>query len=271
MKTKKYREELNDKEAKMKGKKRIVVMTLIAIILITSMSIVSGCVNHLEDEVIIGDFVCQVMSDNTVHLKNLSEEGKKKKYIVVPQELNGMRVNMLGYRNAIFSRGKSNWESENLEKVFINNENLFFLDGLFADCPNIKKVLIINNNNEELEGYGSQVHVFSSLNNYLEKTPYQNDLLWNYSHIYVANISYFYNYEEAPNDGYYWIDDVEDGELIDYIPEDPKRDGYIFKGWFKDEECINEWDFETDKVEKFEEGKFIEFKENKLFAKWAKE
>ena len=259
----------------MKGKKRIAVITLMAIMLIISVSIASGCMNHLEDEVIIGDFVCQVMSDNTVHLKNLSEEGKKKKYIVVPQELNGMRVDMLGYRNAIFSQGVSHWESENLEKVYIDNEYIFFHNSLFESCPNIKKYILVRKHyKNDAKFLKLGITTYMTPTYYIEEWGGDENLEY-FSNGELkwrgANITYYYNYEESPNDGYYWIDDVEDRELIDYIPEDPKRDGYIFKGWFKDEECINEWDFETDKVEKFEEGKFIEFKENKLFAKWAKE
>ena len=274
MKTKKYREELNDKEAKMKGKKRIAVITLMAIMLITSMSIVSGCVNHLEDEVIIGDFVCQVMSDNTVHLKNLSEEGKKKRYIVVPQELNGMRVDMLGYRNAIFSTGKSNWQSENLEKVFIEAEEIDFKYGLFEECPNLKKIIIVNNKNRNqfLLSKLSQIVYFAS-NFYIEILGGDHSLPIDIHSGSVANISYYFNYKDSPNNGYYWIDDIEDGELIDYIPEDPKREGYKFEGWYKEEECKNKWNFAEDRVIKAQihlEG-VERFIENKLFAKWAKE
>lgn len=81
-----------------------------------------------------------------------------------------------------------------------------------------------------------------------------------------ANISYFYNYEDAPNDGYYWLDDLEDGEKITYIPENPTREGYLFGGWFKDEACTEVWDFETDTITKPAEGYY----ENKIYAKWNK-
>lgn len=81
-----------------------------------------------------------------------------------------------------------------------------------------------------------------------------------------ANISYFYNYEDAPNDGYYWLDDLEDGKTITYIPENPTREGYLFGGWFKDEACTEVWDFETDTIIKPAEGYY----ENKIYAKWNK-
>ncbi|MBP5308287.1 MAG: InlB B-repeat-containing protein [Clostridia bacterium] len=41
------------------------------------------------------------------------------------------------------------------------------------------------------------------------------------------------------------MDDVEDGEKVEIIPPDPKRDGYTFCGWYTEPECENEWDFNT--------------------------
>jgi len=32
-------------------------------------------------------------------------------------------------------------------------------------------------------------------------------------------------------------------------PEQPKRPGRTFAGWYFDEECTERWDFETDTVE----------------------
>ena len=60
-----------------------------------------------------------------------------------------------------------------------------------------------------------------------------------------ANVEFMYNYEDAPNEGYYWIDDVDDGEKVEIIPPDPKRDGYTFCGWYTEPECVNEWSFDT--------------------------
>lgn len=40
--------------------------------------------------------------------------------------------------------------------------------------------------------------------------------------------------------------DSYDQSLIEFIPPEPQREGYTFGGWYKEEECINEWDFEVD-------------------------
>jgi hypothetical protein len=54
-----------------------------------------------------------------------------------------------------------------------------------------------------------------------------------------------YNYDNAFNDGYYWVDSY-DNSIVEFIPPNPNRDGYIFGGWFKEKECINLWDFNSD-------------------------
>ena len=38
----------------------------------------------------------------------------------------------------------------------------------------------------------------------------------------------------------------------DYIaePEEPTREGYTFNGWYVDENCVYQWDFETSQVSK---------------------
>ena len=76
-----------------------------------------------------------------------------------------------------------------------------------------------------------------------------------------ANVSYHLNYDE--NNEYY-IDYYENGEKIAYIPPIPQRDGYTFGGWFKEADCIDQWDFEEDTILLTEEQTDI-----KLYAKWT--
>lgn len=89
----------------------------------------------------------------------------------------------------------------------------------------------------------------------------------------IANTSYLFNYEGAPNDGYFFINDFERGGLIEDTPYEPQRDGYTFGGWYKEAECINQWNFETDKLPEAtydEAGYVTDFVETKLYAKWIK-
>ena len=70
------------------------------------------------------------------------------------------------------------------------------------------------------------------------------------------------------------MDDCEYGSKIEYVPEDPAREGYTFGGWYKDPECINAWNFEMDtlpaeKTEINENGEEEEiYQETRLYAKW---
>ena len=86
-----------------------------------------------------------------------------------------------------------------------------------------------------------------------------------------ANISYFFNYEENPNEGYFFVDLLEESGKLTKPPYDPKRTGYKFAGWYKEAECVSVWDFEKDIVEiSFdEEGNRI-YEEICLYAKWEK-
>ena len=86
-----------------------------------------------------------------------------------------------------------------------------------------------------------------------------------------ANISYLFNYEENPNEGYFFVDLLEESGKITKPPYDPKRDGYKFAGWYKEAECLNVWDFENDivKINFDEEGNRI-YEEICLYAKWEK-
>ena len=122
-------------------------------------------------------------------------------------------------------------------------------------------------------------HTISRTISYVERPNYN----------YIANVSYLYNYEEAPSDGYYWVDNY-DSSLIEYIPPEPIREGYEFAGWYKEAECINKWDFSKDKTSDLyrryyepDENDSEEYKkeyyeyisthtyvETKLYAKWIK-
>ncbi|MEG1528637.1 MAG: InlB B-repeat-containing protein, partial [Clostridia bacterium] len=66
------------------------------------------------------------------------------------------------------------------------------------------------------------------------------------------NVEFYLNYEtENP---LFWFD-YETGEYVQrhyqgtYVPT---REGYTFAGWYKEPECINDWNFDIDKMPKYE-------------------
>lgn len=85
-----------------------------------------------------------------------------------------------------------------------------------------------------------------------------------------ANTAYMFNYENCPNDGYFFINDFDYGTTIECSPYEPLREGYIFSGWYKEPECINIWNFDIDSLPETqynENGKEL-YRETKLYAKW---
>ena len=92
------------------------------------------------------------------------------------------------------------------------------------------------------------------------------------THYLPANISFMFNYDNNPNEGYFFVDLVEESGKLMKPPYEPRRDGYTFQGWYKDVACTKAWDFENDTVtiQFDEEGNHI-YEEIRLYAKWEAE
>ena len=145
----------------------------------------------------------------------------------------------------------------------------------FINCTKCQKVMYptVNSDSDRLSGRGTNV--------YYPRKSFESVYGTNYTQGYrrfPANVSYYYNYEGSANDGYYWIDDCEYGGIIEYIPPEPKREGYEFGGWYKEAECINAWNFDTDtlpeekkELEAYGDGfrEVTSYQETILYAKWV--
>ena len=87
-----------------------------------------------------------------------------------------------------------------------------------------------------------------------------------------ANISYFFNYDESPNENYFFVDLLEETGKLTKPPYDPNREGYTFVGWYTEPECVNSFNFEEDSVTiNFDEEGHRIYEEFCLYAKWDKE
>ena len=230
--------------------KKIISVSIIMILLF-SVCFISGCFKVVE----YGDFRCK-FRETLVDIEGLSEEGKNKEVIFIPEKINGCKVKLIG-RVPTTTALPADFSSDKLKRLYLEI-NFYLGNTRFKDVKNLEKVFILG----LPDGPGAlkelPVPTFTKKSD-VEKYEGIRDLI-------PANISYFYNYEGAPNDGYYWIDDVENGETIKYIPENPIREGYLFGGWFKDEACTEVWDFEKDTIVKPADGYY----ENILYAKWNK-
>ena len=196
----------------------------------------------------------EYLNDELIYLTGLTEKGKEQEVLFIPSEYDGNKVILKA--NSLIT-ALVNFDSEKLKKVYIS-------EGM-TGCGNLNvvngyiEIIILSNNIESIPNRG-QVFVTSE--------AFEREIS---KFIMPANVSYNWNYEGAPNSGYYFIDDY-DNELIDYIPVDPVREGYKFVGWYKEKECTNEWDFENDTIPSkvYNTDNEYEYYETILYAKWEK-
>lgn len=203
-------------------------------------------------------------------LYGLTELGLQQTNIIIPEYIDGLKVDELGYYKALggmwvgkevvpFTVGDS------MKKIFIpykfTNENNYYVN---LNIEAINAYVISWN-----EIITSDFLIKNDVISYnLYKYACDND---SYSPKYLANVSYMYNYENSPNDGYYWAD-IYDNSLITFVPPIPNRNGYVFDGWYKEAECINKWEFECDitgDILSISNNKYEEYPGTYLYAKWS--
>ena len=261
-------------------KKRYIIMGLILFFVIIPLTFLIGiCIrfsglrglfDNLRFDYTIytcGDFDYIVIEDDgeqKAAIKSLSEEGKNKQVIVVPEYLDEYKV--YGLYDQSWSSKHGSIHNREL-KLYINfkfkiaNRKLVTVNKVFTMDPSY--IFEDEVGTSEFRPFIPSTIDISSLN------------VSEYGYINNANVSYYSNYGD---NSIYWIDDYENEELISYVPEDPKREGYEFDGWYKEPECINKWDFESDKVPgktyyedrhtKYYAMDNYEYIETKLYAKW---
>ena len=250
-------------------KHRLCKILTAAILMATTLmlSACSGCVRNEE----WGYFTVKFYDDReTAYITGLTELGKQQRFLVIPEEIDGVKVYTIGERPLLqmwSSLGSADICSDKLEKIYIPF-SISIISGSFRNSPNLIKVFSITG--EFVSGLEAPAR------NYYTNLAYLNDLTNAAQQIISrANVSYFYNYNIEENYGYYWNDDWDYGSKIEFIPPEPERKGYTFGGWYKEPECINKWNFETDVLPEErtginEEGEEeVVYQETKLYAKWV--
>lgn len=232
----------------------------ILLIFIISLLSVSSCKKAIYSDGLIEYHTL----GKSFNVYSLTEEGKQQEYIIIPSYVNGNKVE-------VDSRTSGFDDYGNVKKVYVPYTITYWENS--ALNPDEAKVFVFSN----------QIHKNMSeyMNLYVSSWLFENVNLVNelnhetigWSILYdahIANVSFHFNHENAPNEGYYWLDDYDYGELITFTPPNPSREGYTFAGWYKEPECINEWIFNEDKLPelKYDETGDIIFNETELYAKW---
>ena len=240
-------------------------IVLILAVMTFMVGLFSGCSRDEE----WGYFTVKFYNDReTAYITGLTEEGQQQRFLVIPEEIDGVKVYTIGERPLLqmwSSIGYADICSDKLEKIYIPFSTEI-ISGSFRNSSNLMKVVSIRDD-YYINGFEYSIKRCYSREVYIER-GYTRDCY------VMSNVSYFYNYETEENNGYYWIDDWDYGSKIEFIPPEPEREGYTFGGWYKEPECINKWDFETDvlpeeRTEINEEGEEeVVYQETKLYAKW---
>ena len=260
----------------MKHKKLIVLLlsALLTVVFVAHMPylILYGLIlalGHSTKEYEIGDVLYQKATrDDEEHyiVCGLSEQGKTKDIVYVPDEIDGIPVTRIsdisfswGPPRVIFSGGE-------LEKIYFPwsiNSSIAEVDENLINIfsPKIKYVFSTN-----IDTIATRYMEYTTI---IPRLKYENNNSPS-AYLLPANVAYFFNYEENPNEGYFFIDLLEESGKLTKPPYDPKREGYTFAGWYIDAECTKEWNFETDEViiNYDEEGNRI-YEEFCLYAKWT--
>lgn len=243
-------------------RKTIPVMISLLIILGNAFAF-SGCYfgNSNKEPFKSGYYMCRSFNDKYIDIISLSEEGQEQEFLILPLEINGIPVQNITDRT-MFGYRQTQWESDSLKKIYALKHYDVLYDHVFAGCPNLSKIISLYMDS------GLPISQ-TSATVYHPRYFYENrseNMKWQAP----ANVSFLWNLEGAENEGYYWIDDLDYGEKITLIPDEPMRRYYKFTGWYKEPECINLWDFETDTTPaaQYDEDGNLIYQETCLYAGW---
>ena len=246
-----------------------VSILMVAMILLT----LAGC-GYKE----AGDFLLEKRGDSYIII-DLSEEGYQKKELFIYNQIGRYNITKISFRGgglSFFDEEPPVISSQVLEKIYFINYVPSRNYAVFYGCDNLTRIIRLEtgdfpNDYDFFQNSPPDESASKRINQYLKYEDYLKLNHWDF--VFPANVSYYLNYEIEGYDGYHWIDDFDYGTKITYIPDDPEREGYTFSGWYKEEDCINKWDFETDTLPEAildEEGEPV-YQETKLYAKWIRE
>ena len=262
-------------------KKRIVaVVSIISLVLLCTIAL-SGCIVIDEDGWFFREdflpeyesgyyrYAVKKFEDGTkeAYIIGLTKSGLQQKTLIFPDMIDGIDVDGYGY---------------GIGSIMVTGTNKFV--GKF-ESENLEKLFYVSRPKGGGTRFGEFYSVFWNINSsfigqkmimghdYYIKKGYHDMTVYDIQEVYIANVSYLYNYEDCPNSGCYWVDSY-DQSVITFIPPDPQREGYKFGGWYKESECINKWNFAIDTTgNSISAGaEYIETYEGKyLYAKWIEE
>lgn len=244
-----------------------IISILLSILSISVMFTFSGCKSGKEmvyGDIVygyindLGDLRLQISGDYII-ITGLSYKGEKKETIFIPDKIDGKKVIGIGEMSGLgfkYTIAYGSWKWCYLPKYLRTSETIYF--GWQIDKnPEINEKKLLMMDCDKLGFlHNTEQYIYVSKELYDKyKSEYQDFDLNQL--VVVADLEFISDGEV------YLIADYEIGEKIAYMPQPPEKQGYEFEGWYKEPECINEWNFEED-IFSLDEGITI----MKLYAKW---
>ena len=222
-----------------------------------------------------GDFIFDLLEEkDELTIIGLSEEGKTKETLVLPTIVEGKKVTTLGY---VYIYPMTNGREERIDFEGASFKN-FYVHSLIEKCESRVGIAIytsVSHANFYYPGFLSRdargVFCSNTDQGYTTEDAKKKLLEENKNAAwptYYNSVNVIYYINDGTDDAFF-VDDCDDSK-VNVIPPDPYRDGYTFMGWYKEKECVNEFDFENEiipKKEYDEENNYI-LKETNIYAKW---
>ena len=264
--------------------RRVLALLLIAVSLLNLQS----C--KMFEKSPAADVKYRKFNDNFCSAYDLTKKGEKKEVVYVLDEYKGAQVTNLGRVRLVAEA--AHFGGENVKKIYLP----WSITSIYKECLyGIKTRYVISASNSMVPATvrGSSDLVYDGnyrnltfviplyayeeisakgrLRRLTDTGGYYDVYEELYEKCIPANIAYFFNYEDSPNAGYFFVDLLEETGKLTKPPYDPKREGYEFAGWYTDKECTKRFNFFIDNVTIYydEEGNRI-YEEFCLYAKWDK-
>lgn len=185
--------------------------------------------------------------EDTVTILELTELGEQQEVLVIPEEIDGMKVSMIGTRrikgSSLGPQPGFTLESDCLKKVYMKANNLSLPEWYRLLVNHIDKTIIIINQDIHDAFHCSRTWTENNKFYICDKQSmeqYINNLSFevrNKENFYTAEFKFWID------DELWWLDTYNEERL--YIrPENPSKAGMIFSGWYIEPEFIHLWNGE---------------------------
>lgn len=189
-------------------------------------------------------FVCiNYEGEDTVTILTLTDKGKEQEILVIPDKINGYKVNELGGQirgDVFFNKPTYVVQFTHTKKIyFIKESKAPYGTMHYSFGRNIPQLVLLIPEEallDDLKTLGSD-NTYS----YVDKETLVKANL-DRSKADLCNMFFYENYENGRGMPY-WIDYIcENGVYVK--PSNPQRTGYVFSGWYTDSDGTEEWNGE---------------------------